>query len=78
MKNLILVMTALFFVSCGVDVDVSDSHHIVEHRLVLDGNLEMFTAICERQYEDLEDQKSCVDGYLTALDGIILKQDEIK
>ena len=78
MKNLILVITALLFVSCGVDVDVSDSHHIVEHRLVLDGNLEMFTAICERQYEDIEDQQACIDGYVEAMNGMILKQDEIK
>lgn len=72
MKLLLIIL----LMSCGRikidDVNVRDSIHTVEHRIVLDGDVNLFTTKCENEYPDnLKKQQDCIDGYLDALDAVL-------
>ena len=73
MKKLLIL---LLLISCGKikvdEVEIADSSHTVEHKIILDGDLSLFDDRCATQYPDSEeDQQACVDGYFQALEALL-------
>lgn len=70
------VLLILLLLSCGRikvdDVEIKDSTHTVEHRIILDSDISLIETKCMHEYpNEAIKQQDCIDGYMDALDAIL-------
>ena len=71
-----LIFIVLLLSSCGRikvdDVEVKESTHTVNHRIILEADISLFETKCTEQYpDDVIKQQDCVDGYTDAMNAIL-------
>lgn len=78
MKKVIITLSLL--ISCGkVKVQLPNTKHQVEHRIILEGNLDFFEETCAKRYPGDEDERlACIDGYMNSLDLLLARNKRSK
>jgi len=71
----VVILSILFTVSCGVDVKLKDSEHVVRHEFDFSGFLLDIEEFCNQAYETEEERDLCTSNLIDKFTDFVNEQE---